>query len=171
MSDAITPWIHIVAVAVWLGPQFFLFLVAVPAVRVIEDPAVRLRVMRVLTVRFGWLAWAAMLIIVLSGVSNLFQVGGDAGSPDIGSTDFKYFHLFSLKMVVLGIVVLLTALHSFVIGPRLLSIQEEMGSDAPEAVRVRRMSIAISALALLGSVAVVYLGALLANHGYSFQPT
>lgn len=171
MSDAITPWIHVVAVAVWLGPQFFLFLAAVPAVRVIDDPAVRLRVMRVLTRRFGWLAWGAMLVIVLSGVSNLFQVGGDPESIDISSTDFRYFHLFSLKMVVLGVVVLLTALHSFVIGPRLMDIQEEMGGDAPEAVRVRRWSIAISALALLGSVAVVYIGALLANHGYSFQPT
>ncbi|MFB3053216.1 MAG: hypothetical protein ACE1ZT_05060, partial [Dehalococcoidia bacterium] len=60
MSEAITPWIHIVAVAVWLGPQFFMFLVTVPAVRVIEDPEVRLRVMKVIVTRFGWLAWAAM---------------------------------------------------------------------------------------------------------------
>lgn len=170
MSDAITPWIHIVAVAVWLGPQFFLFLVAVPAVRIIEDANVRLRVMRVITQRFGWLAWTAMAVIVLSGISNLFQVGGDV-AIDISSTDFRYYHLFSLKMVILGIVVALTAAHSFWIGPRLLAIQEDMGSDAPEAVRLRRVSIILSSLALLGSIAVVYLGALLAHHDYSLQPT
>ena len=170
MSDAITPWIHIVAVAVWLGPQFFLFLVAVPAVRIIEDAQVRLKVMRVITQRFGWLAWTAMAVIVLSGISNLFQVGGDV-AIDISSTDFRYYHLFSLKMVILGIVVALTAGHSFWIGPRLLAIQEDMGSDAPEAVRLRRVSIIISSLALLGSIAVVYVGALLANHDYSLQPT
>jgi uncharacterized membrane protein len=170
MVDAITPWIHIVAVAIWLGPQFFLFLVAVPAVRLIEDAGVRLRVMRIITERFGWLAWTAMLVIVLSGVSNLFQVAGDT-NIDIGSPDFKFFHIFSLKMTILGVVVLLTAAHSFWIGPRLLAIQQDMGSDAPEAVRLRRVSIIISSMALLGSVATVYLGALLANHNYSFQPT
>ncbi len=171
MSEAITPWIHIVAVAVWLGPQFFLFLVAVPAVRIIDDESVRLRVMRTITTRFGWLAWGAMAVIVLSGTSNLFQVGRDTAIDIDSVTDFRYFHIFATKMTVLGLVVILTALHSFVVGPKLLSLQEEMGSDSDKAVRLRRASIIISSLALLGSIAVVYVGVLLADHGYSLQPT
>ena len=168
MSEAITPWIHIVAVAVWLGPQFFMFIVAVPAVRLIDDPDVRLRVMRVIVTRFGWLAWAAMGVIVLSGISNLFQEADDFGH--LWDTDLRYFQIFSTKMVLVGLTVLLTALHTFVIGPRQLRVQEEMRSDSAEAARLRRVSIITSSLALLASIAVVYTAALLADHDYSFQP-
>ena len=167
MSEAITPWVHIVAVTVWLGPQFFMFLVTVPAVRVIEDPAVRLRVMRVIVQRFGWLAWAAMGVIVLSGVSNLFQEADEFGH--IWDTDYRYFQIFSTKMVLVGLMVILTALHTFVIGPKQLRLLEEMRSDSTEAAGLRRVSIIVSSLTLLVSIAAVYAGALLANHDYSFQ--
>lgn len=170
MSEAITPWIHIVAVSVWLGPQFFMFLVTVPALRVIQDPQVRLDVMKVIVNRFGWLAWGAMAIIVLSGMSNLFQEGSEADFS-LWSTDFRYFHLFSLKMVLVGLTVALTAAHTFVIGPRQIQIMEQLRSDSPEAGRLRRISIIISSLALLASIAVVFVAAVLANHDYSFQPT
>jgi uncharacterized membrane protein len=167
MSEAITPWIHMVAVAVWLGPQFFMFLVTVPAVRLIEDPAVRLQVMRVIVTRFGWLAWAAMAVIVLSGVSNLFQQADEFGH--VWDTDYRYFQIFSTKMALVGLMVILTALHTFVIGPKQLRLLEEMRSDSTEAAGLRRVSIIVSSLALLASIAVVYTGALLANHAYSFQ--
>ena len=167
MSDAITPWIHIVAVTVWLGPQFFMFLVTVPAVRVIEDPAVRLQVMRVIVTRFGWLAWAAMAVIVLSGVSNLFQEADEFGH--LWDTEYRYFQIFSTKMVLVGLMVILTALHTFVIGPKQLRLLEEMRSDSTEAAGLRRISIIVSSLALLASIAAVYAAALLANHDYSFQ--
>ena len=167
MSEAITPWIHIVAVTVWLGPQFFMFLVTVPAVRVIEDPEVRLRVMRVIVQRFGWLAWGAMAVIVLSGVSNLFQEADEFGH--LWDTDYRYFQIFSTKMVLVGLMVILTALHTFVIGPKQLRLLEEMRSDSTEAAGLRRVSIIVSSLALLASIAAVYAAALLANHDYSFQ--
>jgi uncharacterized membrane protein len=169
MSEAITPWIHIVAVTVWLGPQFFLFIAAVPAVRLIEDDAVRLRVMRVIVNRFSWLAWAAMAVIVLSGISNLFQEADDFGH--VWDPDYRYFQIFSTKMVLVGLIVLLTALHTFVIGPRQLRLQEETGSDSAEVARLRRVSIFISGSALLASVAVVYVAALLANHEFSWKLT
>lgn len=170
MGRAVTPWIHIVAVAIWLGPQFFMFLVMAPALRTIEDADARVRVMRVITTRFAWLAWAAMVVIVLSGISNLFQEGADA-DISLGSADYRYFHIFSLKMMLVGVTVLLTATHTFIVGPRQLRLAEEMRSDSEEARRLRRVSMAISGVSLLVSVAVVFVAALLANHDYSFQPT
>ena len=167
MSDSITPWFHIVAVTVWLGPQFFMFLVTIPAVRVIEDPEVRLKVMRVIVQRFGWLAWAAMAVIVLSGISNLFQEANEFGH--LWDPEYRYFQIFSTKMLLVGLIVFLTALHTFVIGPKQLRLMEEMRSDSAEAASLRRSSIIISSLTLLVSIAVVYAGALLANHDYSFQ--
>ncbi len=168
MSEAVTPWLHIVAVAVWLGPQFFMFIVTVPALRVIEDPDTRLRVLRLVTTRFGWLAWSAMAVIVLSGISNLFQEAEDFGH--VWDADYRYFQVFATKMAVVGLVVALTAVHTFVVGPRQLRLHEEMRADSNEAARLRRLSMIISTVALLASIAAVYLAALLANHEFSFEP-
>ncbi len=168
MTHTITPWIHLVAVAVWLGPQFFMFLVTVPALRAIEDPQTRVKVMRIIIYRFGWLAWAAMAVIVLTGISNLFQEADDFGH--IWDSDYRYFQVFSTKMVLVGLVVLLTAAHTFFVGPRQLRLAEEMRSDSPEGANLRRASIILSSLTLLVSIAVVFAGALLANHDYSFRP-
>jgi len=170
LSDAITPWIHIVAVSVWLGPQFFMFLVTVPALRAVDDAEARLRILRVINRRFGWLAWGAMIVIVLTGISNIFQVGADAPF-DLWSTDFKFFHLFSLKMTLLAVVVLLTAVHTFVVGPQQMRLHEEMRGDAPEMARLRRASMILSILSLTGSMTVVLVAMILGDHDYSWQPT
>ncbi|MDP2675019.1 MAG: CopD family protein [Dehalococcoidia bacterium] len=169
MSEAITPWIHIVAVTVWLGPQFFMFLVTMPALRAIDDAETRVRVMRIVIYRFGWLAWAALGVIILSGMSNLFQEANEPASH-VWETDYRYFQVFSTKMLVVGVAVLLTAVHTFIIGPRQLRLHEEERGDSAEALRLRRISVVMSALVLLASVAAVFLAALLANHDYSFAP-
>lgn len=167
MTEAITPWIHIVAVAAWLGPQFLLFLMTGPAMRAIEDAEVRLRVIRIIVTRFGWLAWAALAVLVLTGISNLFQEGAKADF-DLWSSDYRFFHIFTTKMVLVGVAVLLTALHTFVIGPRQLRLHEEMGSDSAEVARLRRLSLIVSGLTFVVSIAVVYAGALLANDEFAF---
>jgi uncharacterized membrane protein len=169
MSESITPWVHVAAVAVWLGPQFFMFLVTGPALRAIDDAEIRLRVMRIILYRFGWMAWIAMGVIVLTGISNLFQEANDFGH--IFDSDFRYFHVFTTKMTILGLTVVLTGLHTFVVGPRQLRMHEEMRADSPDALRLRRVSIAISSLILLTSLAVLFAGILMANHEYSFRAT
>jgi uncharacterized membrane protein len=166
VSESVTPWLHILGVAVWVGPQFFLFIAAVPAVRQVEDMAVRARVMRTITTRFGWMAWVALGVIVLSGISNLFQTGDEA---DLWDTELRWFSVFSTKMVLVGIMVALTAFHSFVLGPRQLDMLER-GETGEEALRLRRATMALSGVVLLTSIIVIFLGALLNNHEWSFQP-
>jgi len=170
MSEAVTPWLHILAVAIWVGPQFFLFIAAIPAVRTIEDRAVRAKVMRVIVTRSGWMAWAAMLVIVLTGISNLFQVGGDTPLNWASANDFRFGRIFMEKMVFVGLAVGLTAVHTFVVGPRQLALNEQMDADPEEASRLRRLSIVMSAVALLASVLAIFMGALQANRSYSFEP-
>ena len=165
MSESITPWLHILAVTVWVGPQFFIFVAAVPAVRTIEDIAVRAQVLRVITTRFGWMAWAALVVIVLSGISNLFQEGDQA---DLWNTELRWYSVFSFKMVLVGVMVLLTAVHSFIVGPRQLALMEA-GDTGEEAAKLRRAAISISTLILVASVITILLGAMLNNHEWSFQ--
>lgn len=170
LSDNITPWLHILAVTVWVGPQFMMFIAAVPAIRTIEDQQTRARVMRTITTRFGWMAWAAMAVIVLSGISNLFQVGSDAPFS-LWSTDFRWFHLFSLKMVLVGFMVALTAVHTFIVGPRQLELSESESADPAELARLRRSSMMISGVALLFAIVVILVAMIVADHEYSFQET
>jgi uncharacterized membrane protein len=166
LSESITPWLHILGVTVWVGPQFFLFIAAVPAVRQVEDMAVRARVMRTITTRFGWMAWTALLVIVLTGISNLFQIGDEA---DLWDTELRWYSVFSTKMLLVGIMVALTALHSFVLGPRQLELMER-GDTGEDALKLRRATMFVSGVVLLLSIIVIFLGALLNNHAWSFQP-
>jgi uncharacterized membrane protein len=169
MSEAITPWLHILAITVWIGPQFFLFIAAIPALRTVEDVETRTRVMRTVVTRFGWMAWAAMGVIILTGISNLFQTGEDAPF-DLDGFDYRWARIFAEKMVFVALAIGLTAIHTFYVGPRQLQIAEQMNADPAEVRNLRRLSIAISAAALLASIAALYMGAVLANHEYSFQP-
>jgi putative copper resistance protein D len=167
MGESFTTWLHLLAITIWIGPQFLLFLVTAPALRAIEDAETRLRVMRIIIYRYGWLAWGAMAVIVATGISKLFQEANDFSHVFDG--DYRYFNIFSTKMTILGITLALTAVHTFIIGPRQVRLHEEMRSDSAEALRLRRWSIALSSLAMLGSLAVLFAGALLANHEFSFQ--
>lgn len=170
MTDSITPWLHLLAITIWIGPQFFLFVAAIPAIRTIEDAETRARVMKTIATRFGWLAWGAMLVIILTGISNIFQTDSEAPGDDLWNSDFPWGRIFMEKMVFVGVAIVLTAIHSFWIGPRQAQIADQMHADPSEARNLRRLSITISGFALLASIGALYMGAVLANHDYSFKP-
>ena len=170
LQDAVTPWIHVLAVTVWIGPQFMMFIAAIPALRTIEDRAVRAKVMRTIVTRLGWLAWAAMAVIVLTGLSNIFQVQDENEAVDIFDSDVRWFHIFNLKIVLVVIMVALTAVHTFMIGPKQLAVNEQAEIDEVEAKRLRRQSMMISGTALLLSIAVLLVAMVLSDHDrFSFH--
>ena len=156
MAEAINPWLHILAATIWVGPQVFLFAAAVPAVRTIEDVKQRARVVRVLTTRFGYLAWGAMVVLVITGIGNLFE---DDEDIDV-LFDQNFGVIFQVKMTLVVLTVLLTALHSFVIGPRMLAMQESL-TDESQIASMRRVSIIISAVNGLLALAILFCAALL----------
>ena len=168
MGHAFTVWLHLLAVTIWIGPQFFVFIAALPAIREIGDRQLRAKVMRIVVTRFGYMAWAALVVIVLTGISNIFQTTDDF--PYVFDYDYRYAQVFSTKMTVLGVTVLLTAIHTFIVGPRQMKLAEDPNPDEAEVARLRRTSMILSSLALLGSVTVLFLGSLLTNHEWSFQP-
>ncbi|MEK7248414.1 MAG: DUF4149 domain-containing protein [Chloroflexota bacterium] len=169
MTDAISVWIHILAVTVWIGPQFFLFIAAIPALRTLEDVEVRTRVMRIIVTRFGWMAWIALAVIILSGIGNLFMVGSDAPFSLWGD-DYRWNRVFAEKMVFVAVAAGLTALHTFYVGPQQLRLVEQASANPDDVRYLRRVSMAVSGVALLAGIGALYMGVLLAHHEYSFQP-
>ena len=156
MTEAFNPWLHILAATIWVGPQVFLFVAAVPAIRTVEDLQVRARVMRVLTTRFGWLAWGAMLVLVITGIANLYEHA--LSVEELFELNFGI--IFQVKMTLVIATVALTALHSFVIGPRLLSLQES-AADEVQVASARRVSIIVSSVNLLLALGIIFCAALL----------
>ncbi len=158
MGEAINPWIHILAATIWVGPQVFMFVAAVPAVRTIEDMQVRAKVMRVITTRFSYLAWGALAVLVVTGIANLYEHDLDVGQL----FDLNFGVIFQVKMTLLIATVILTALHTFVLGPRVLSMQESAVDEA-DIAPIRRWSIIVSGANGLLAVGIVFCGALLGS--------
>ena len=156
MGDAVNPWIHIIAATIWVGPQVFLFVAAVPAVRTVEDAQVRARIMRVLTTRFVYLSWGAMFVLVITGIGNLFEHNLEV---DV-LLDLNYGRILEVKIALVVATVALTALHSFVVGPRLLRLQESVADEA-QIASTRRSSIIISASNLVLALGILFAAALL----------
>jgi putative copper export protein len=163
MGDAVNPWLHIVAATVWVGPQIFLFLAAVPAVRTIEDLHLRTQVMRTLTRRFGYLAGSALLVLVITGIGNMYEHDRDIDEL----FDLNWGIIFQVKMTLLIATVLLTAVHAFIVGPRLLEMQESV-TDEAQIASTRRLSIIISAVNLLMALAILFCAALL-NTNWAYE--
>jgi uncharacterized membrane protein len=109
-----------------------------------------------------------MLLIVLTGISNLFQVGADAPF-DLGDFGYRWGRLFAEKMVFVGVAVVLSLIHTFVVGPRQLALMEQAASDPAQLRQVRMLSIMLRSNTLLASIGALYMGAVLENHEYSFQ--
>ena len=156
MPEVFNPWLHILAATIWVGPQVFLFVAVVPAVRTVEDVQVRARLMRVLTTRFGYLAWGAMVVLVITGVGNLYEHPLDV---DV-LFDLNFGRIFEIKMTLVIATVVLTALHSFVLGPRVLKLQESV-TDQAQIAPVRRLSIIVSSVNGVLALSILFMGALL----------
>ncbi len=162
MFNAIVLWLHILGAVVFVGPQIFLAAVAMPAVREIGDAKLRQDLTRRITRGFGYLGGGALALVILTGFYNFAQ------AQDDGLMDFKrYFWVLNIKMTLAIVVVLLTAIHGFVLGRRLQELQERNAPEA-EIAQARQYSMMASIATLGLSVVILLLAALLAS-SWSFE--
>ena len=167
MGQSIVFWIHLLAASTWVGSQVFMFAAVVPALRALGDEAARHRAVVVLNRRFAWLGWGALAILVLTGIDNVIQRQHDYDI--VFDYDFRYAWIFVVKLVLVAAVIALTAIHSYIVGPRLLALQESGQAGAAELSRLRRLSIQLSVLNLLAVVAILFAVTLLQNFEFSFE--
>jgi putative copper export protein len=144
-----------------------MFAAVVPALHALGDETARRRAVVVLNRRFAWLGWGALAILVLTGIDNVIQRQNDYDI--VFDYDFRYAWIFVVKLVLVAAVVALTAIHSYVLGPRLLALQEAGPAGAAELGRMRRLSIQVSVLNLVAAVAILFAVALLQNGEFSFE--
>jgi putative copper resistance protein D len=157
MLQSLPYWLHLLAAAVWVGSQAMMFAVIVPGLRQIEAGP-RWRLMSAVTVRFGWLGGVALAVLVVTGIDNINRYSPAA------MFDFRYGYILAVKVALVAVVVLLTFVHSLMVGPRLLRAQEaglSAGAAPPEEARLRRQSMVLSSTTFVLSLAVLFCAALL----------
>jgi len=167
-------WLHVLGIALFVGPQFFLAIAWVPASRAIEHLPTRVAAMRTITTRFGWIGGAGLLLILIGG-SYLIATWRDYhGIPEsVSFMDYRYGVIFVIKMAVLAVMIVLVGLHMFVVGPSQVDAMEERarGEDVPE-VRLRRIRITSMVLSITGLVLTLVImgfGVSLGAAEYSIQ--
>lgn len=164
-------WLHILGVAIFVGPQVFLAYGWVPTSRQITDHATRLMAMRSLTRKFGYLGGAGLVLILISGTYLISTWRDYYAIPDEESfTAVRYGVIFIVKMTVLLVMLVVVGFHTFVTGPRLMDQLEASGSeDDPRTRSLRMQSRILSILGLLLALALMVMGVSMNVAEYSIQ--
>lgn len=134
---------HVLAALVWLGGMFFLGLVGAPVFRAIESPTLRQQLFQTLGLRFRTVGWVSITLLLVTGVLNLhfrglLHWGGVLGSASFWNSGMG--RVLAVKLVAVTIMVVVSAVHDFVIGPAAGRL--EAGTPAALALRRRAASLA-----------------------------
>jgi len=154
-------WLHVLAAAIWVGGMIFVALVVVPVIRRKDLQGAAARLIHLTGIRFRWVGWACFGVLLLTGLFNVLARGiawGDLFASQFWAGSFG--RLLAVKLVVFALILVSSALHDFVVGPRAVAVwQERPGS--PEATRLRRQATRFGRLNLLLAFTIVALGIVL----------
>jgi copper resistance protein D len=146
--------IHVLAALLWLGGMFFLAVVGAPVLRRVEPAALRAQLFRQLGESFRTAGWIAIVVLLVTGVLNLHFAGvlrsGRLWSMELWGT--PYGLALAWKLGAVTIMVVVSAVHDFIIGPRATTLQP----GSPAALRLRSRAAWMARInALVGLVLVV----------------
>jgi putative copper export protein len=97
--DSVRIFLHILSIAIWVGGQIVLAGI-VPALRQSAPHA-----MSVVAQSFARIAWPAMVVVVFTGMWGL-------GSINITDQSSAYLSTFGIKMLLVGLAIVATIVHS-----------------------------------------------------------
>jgi len=154
-------WLHILAGIVWIGGMAFFALVVVPVIRRDEFRSSAPALIQRTGIRFRSLGWFCIALLALTGVVNLAYQG--TGWKNIWSGVIwrgPQGVILALKLVLVLIIIALSLLHDFIIGPR-AATASAADASAPEAIRLSRWARELARLNLLLALMVVFFGVML----------
>jgi putative copper resistance protein D len=156
----ISVWLHILAAATWIGGMFFVALVVVPSLRK-GDRAYATKLLGESGRRFRAVGWTCFAVLFVTGCFNLFARGVtlyDFFDRDWVASPFG--RAVVLKVSIFAVVLVLSAVHDYSIGPRAVAELERDPESALSATLRRRASIIGRVNALL-AIALVALAVIL----------
>jgi uncharacterized membrane protein len=147
--------VHVLAAMFWLGGMFFLGLIGAPVLRALEPATLRQRLFNEFGLRFRTAGWIAIVVLVTTGVLNLWFRGWLRWDAVLGSAEFwssEPGRVLAIKLLAVIAIVIIAAVHDFILGPAASRL--EPGSEAALLSRQRAAWIA-RINALIGIVLLV----------------
>jgi copper resistance protein D len=156
-------WLHILAAVTWIGGMIFLVLVVVPSLRK-GDRAVATKLLGESGKRFRTVGWTCFAIVLVTGTFNLWARGVRFPNfVDHVWLTSPFGRAVVIKLSIFALVLALSAVHDFSIGPRAVAeLDRDPNSQVSAALR-RRASImgrvnALLALALVAMGVIIVRG-------------
>ncbi len=142
--------LHLLAAVVWVGGIAFLALVGAPALRTLDDAALRQRLFDALGRRFRTVGWTAVTVSLVTGLA-LASTKGWLSRTVLADESFwssAAGGAFALKLAALALMLGVNAWHDVIDGPR--ASAAVAGSREARALRGRAMLLArVGAIAAL----------------------
>lgn len=146
--------LHVLAAMLWLGGTFFLAAVGAPVLRKVQPPGLRAELFHTLGVQFRRVGWAAIGVLLATGILNLHYRGllesGILGHPEFWGS--RYGQALAWKLGSVTLIIVLSAVHDFVIGPR----ASRYPAGSAEAVRYRQLAAWMARVSVLIGVVLVF---------------
>ena len=116
MFSLVVIWLHILAAVTWIGGMIFFSLVLVPVLKGDGMFAQRIVLFRAIAHRFRIVVWGSVAVLLGTGSLLLGQWNMTLGEVA------NWPRIFFVKLSLVLILLLVTLLHDWVIGPRVVRI-------------------------------------------------
>jgi copper resistance protein D len=158
-------WLHILATAAWIGGMVFIAFVLVPITRNPEYRPISASLLQLAGARLRWIGWTSLILLILTGVANLSFRGfrwSEVASGSIWAGSFG--QMLGAKLMLVAVILLLSALHDFRIGPQAAKLMAE-APEARQAQQLRKAASWIGRANFLLAIMVVALAVVMIRGG------
>ncbi len=153
----ISIYLHILSALIWLGGMLFLVLIVAPMLRQPDYKEAAGRILEEAGERFRTWGWIALTTFFVTGLYNAaYRLGGFSVLFRAESWNGIWLKTLGVKLALFGVIVILSAIHDFKIGPEATRMMEKAPED-PATLRLRKMAAWIGRINLLLALVIVYI--------------
>lgn len=157
-------FLHVMSAVVWVGGALFLAMVIIPVSRRLPiSPPQSAALLGLVARRFRNVSWAAIAVLVATGL--FMTLGHWRVTPvELARGDTWFTEVLRTKLGLVLVVIVLSAVHDFALGPRVADRLAALRQDGapPEAVRsARRWLVWVARINVLMALTVIALAVLL----------
>ncbi len=153
----ISIYLHILSAMIWLGGMLFLVLIIAPMLRHPNYQQVAGRILEEAGERFRFWGWICLTTFFLTGLYNAsYRLGGFSYLFNQEAWQGIWLQTLGVKLALFAVIVILSAIHDFKIGP-LATRMMEQAPDDPATLRLRKQASWIGRINLLLALVIVYI--------------
>lgn len=141
-------WIHLIAAMFWIGGMLFFSIVLIPSLKG-TPTAERKNLVSRIGRQFRMSGWIALGLLIVTGIVRLYHRGIPLHS---------YGSALLVKLLLVLVMVSLTLLHDFILGPKSMRMSRTTSGSFPLQNTVRWMARFNLLVGLFVVLAAVYMG-------------